>query len=75
MLLSFSGLSFLGFGITPPTPDWGLMIAENRARLAFAPWASVFPMLALSTLVIGINLAADALAKAVGLDRSREAPV
>jgi len=75
MLLSFSGLSFLGFGITPPTPDWGLMIAENRARLAFAPWASVFPMLTLSTLVIGINLAADALAKAVGLDRSREAPV
>ena len=75
MLLSFSGLSFLGFGITPPTPDWGLMIAENRTRLAMAPWASVFPMLALSTLVIGINLAADALAKAVGLDRSREAPV
>jgi peptide/nickel transport system permease protein len=74
MLLSFSGLSFLGFGITPPTPDWGLMIAENRTRLAMAPWASVFPMLALSTLVIGINLAADALAKAVGLDRSREAP-
>ena len=74
MLLSFSGLSFLGFGIAPPTPDWGLMIAENRTRLAMAPWASVFPMLALSTLVIGINLAADALAKAVGLDRSREAP-
>ena len=75
MLLSFSGLSFLGFGVTPPTPDWGLMIAENRTRLRIAPWASVFPMLALSTLVIGINLAADALAKAVGLDRSREAPV
>jgi peptide/nickel transport system permease protein len=75
MLLSFSGLSFLGFGVTPPTPDWGLMIAENRTRLRMAPWASVFPMLALSTLVIGINLAADALAKAVGLDRSREAPV
>jgi len=75
MLLSFSGLSFLGFGVTPPTPDWGLMIAENRTRLRIAPWASVFPMLTLSTLVIGINLAADALAKAVGLDRSREAPV
>ena len=74
MLLSFSGLSFLGFGVTPPTPDWGLMIAENRTRLRIAPWASVFPMLTLTTLVIGINLAADALAKAVGLDRSREAP-
>ena len=75
MLLSFSSLSFLGFGVTPPTPDWGLMIAENRSRLAIAPWGSIFPMLALSTLIIGINLAADALAKAMGLDFSQEAPV
>jgi peptide/nickel transport system permease protein len=75
MLLAFSSLSFLGFGVTPPTPDWGLMIAENRSRLAIAPWGSIFPMLALSTLIIGINLAADALAKAMGLDISREAPV
>ena len=75
MLLSFSSLSFLGFGVTPPTPDWGLMISENRRRLAIAPWGSVFPMLALGTLVIGINLAADALAKAMGLDRSQEAPI
>jgi ABC-type dipeptide/oligopeptide/nickel transport system permease component len=75
MLLAFSSLSFLGFGVTPPTPDWGLMIAENRRRLAFAPWASIFPMISLGTLVIGINLAADALAKAIGLDRSRDAPV
>lgn len=75
MLLAFSSLSFLGFGVTPPTPDWGLMIAENRTRLAIAPWASIFPMIALGTLVIGINLAADALAKAIGLDRSRDAPV
>jgi peptide/nickel transport system permease protein len=71
MLLSFSSLSFLGFGVTPPTPDWGLMIAENRRRLATVPWASVSPMLALSTLIIGINLASDALAKALGLDLSR----
>jgi len=75
MLLAFSSLSFLGFGVTPPTPDWGLMIAENRSRLAIAPWGSIFPMLALSTLVIGINLASDALAKAMGLDRSQETPI
>jgi len=75
MLLAFSSLSFLGFGVTPPTPDWGLMIAENRSRLAIAPWGSIFPMLALGTLVIGINLASDALAKAMGLDRSQEAPI
>ncbi len=75
MLLYFSSLSFLGFGVTPPTPDWGLMIAENRSRLAIAPWSSIFPMIALGTLVIGINLAADALAKAMGLDRSQEAQI
>jgi peptide/nickel transport system permease protein len=75
MLLAFSSLSFLGFGVTPPTPDWGLMVAENRRRLAIAPWGSIFPMLALSTLIVGINLASDALAKAMGLDRSLEAPV
>ena len=75
MLLYFSSLSFLGFGVTPPTPDWGLMIAENRSRLAIAPWGSIFPMIALGTLVIGINLAADALAKAMGLDRSQESQI
>jgi peptide/nickel transport system permease protein len=75
MLLYFSSLSFLGFGVTPPTPDWGLMIAENRSRLAIAPWGSIFPMIALGILVIGINLTADALAKAMGLDRSLEAQI
>jgi len=75
MLLSFSSLSFLGFGVTPPTPDWGLMISENRSRLVIAPWGSIFPMLSLGTLIIGINLAADALAKAMGLDSSQEAPI
>lgn len=73
MLLYFSSLSFLGFGVAPPTPDWGLMIAENRTRLAIAPWGSIFPMIALGLLVIAINLTADALAKAMGLDRSLEA--
>lgn len=75
MLLAFSSLSFLGFGVSPPTPDWGLMIAESRKALQFAPWTAVFPMIALGTLVIGINLAADAVAKALGLDRTQGAPV
>ena len=75
MLLAFSSLSFLGFGVSPPTPDWGLMIAESRKALQFAPWTAIFPMIALGTLVIGINLAADAVAKALGLDRTQGAPV
>lgn len=75
MLLAFSSLSFLGFGVTPPTPDWGLMIAQSRDVLSIAPWATFAPVFALSTLIIGINLTSDALAKAVGLDRSQGAPL
>lgn len=75
MLLAFSSLSFLGFGVAPPTPDWGLMIAESRHLLRLAPWTTIFPMIFLSSLILGINLAADALAKALGLDRTQKAPV
>ncbi len=75
MLLSFTSLSFLGFGVTPPTPDWGFMVAKNREILAIQPWAVFGPVLMLSSLIIGINLFADAFAKALGLDRSQGAPV
>ncbi len=74
MLLAFSSLSFLGYGATPPTPDWGLMIASERGLLAVAPWSVLWPCAALSTLIIGINLLADALGKALGVDRTREVP-
>ncbi len=75
MLLAFSSLSFLGFGVSPPAADWGLMISGARAFMAFAPWAVLAPVIALSTLIIGINLSADALAKALGIDRAQKAPV
>ena len=75
MLLAFSSLSFLGFGVTPPTPDWGLMISDARSFMSFAPWAALAPVIALSSLIIGINLSADALAKALGIDRAQKAPV
>ena len=75
MLLAFSSLSFLGFGVTPPTPDWGLMISDARSFMSFAPWAALAPVVALSSLIIGINLSADALAKALGIDRAQKAPV
>ena len=73
MLLAFTSLSFLGFGVSPPTPDWGLMIADARSYMAIAPWAGFAPVIALSLLIIGINLTADALAKTVGLDRAQSA--
>ncbi len=75
MLLAFSSLSFLGFGVSPPKPDWGLMIADARGFMSFAPWGVLGPVIALSSLIICINLPADALAKALGIDRAQKAPV
>ncbi len=75
MLLAFSSLSFLGFGVAPPTPDWGLMISDARSFMSLAPWAALAPVVALSSLIVGINLSADALAKALGIDRAQKAPV
>ena len=75
MLLAFSSLSFLGFGVSPPTPDWGLMISDARGFMSFRQWGVIGPVIALSTLIIGINLTADALAKALGVDRAQKAPV
>jgi peptide/nickel transport system permease protein len=70
IVLLISAMSFLGFGVNPPTPDWGLMVAENRTALAVVPWATLAPIIALATLIIGFNLAADGLAKARGVDRA-----
>lgn len=75
MLLAFSSLSFLGFGVSPPTPDWGLMVADSRTFMAIAPWAGLYPIIAISSLIIGINLTADALAKTLGVDRAQKAPI
>ncbi|MEM7803043.1 MAG: ABC transporter permease, partial [Chloroflexota bacterium] len=75
MLLSFSSLSFLGFGVAPPTPDWGLMISDSRGVMQLAPWWTFSPIVALSSLIMAINLTAEALAKATGLDRAQGAPV
>jgi peptide/nickel transport system permease protein len=58
-----ASLSFLGLGVQPPTPDWGLAIATDYVYLPTAWWAAVFPALALSTLVIGVGLVAEALSE------------
>jgi peptide/nickel transport system permease protein len=70
MILGVSSLSYLGFGVPPPAPDWGLMIADARGIMSAAPWTAVFPIIALSSLVIGANLAFDAIAKILGVDRN-----
>lgn len=71
VVLLVSTLSFLGFGVNPPTPDWGLMIQENRTALTVAPAGTLAPIVALSVLVVGLNLAADGLGKYLGVDRAR----
>jgi peptide/nickel transport system permease protein len=54
-------LGFLGLGLPPPDPDWGGMINETRSMALVFPWMSVFPCLAISSLVLGLNLLADGL--------------
>lgn len=64
-ILLGSGLSFLGLGVVPPTPDWGLMIAEGRGFISMAPWMSGMPGVALAILLIGLNLLAEGLRDAL----------
>lgn len=74
IFLAVSSLSYLGMGVAPPTPDWGQMIADSRGIMQTAPWTVIWPMAALSSLIIGINLAVDAWAKVLGVDRIQRAP-
>jgi peptide/nickel transport system permease protein len=66
-----SSLAFLGFGARPPSPEWGLMISENRAALGSQPVTVLAPIVALSLLVIGLNLFTDGLARVLGRTASR----
>jgi peptide/nickel transport system permease protein len=54
-------LSFLGLGVRPPNPDWGLMIAEGRAYMFFKPYLIVLPGLALFVLLVAINMLGDGI--------------
>jgi peptide/nickel transport system permease protein len=59
-------LGFLGFGMRPPTPEWGLLISENRALIIVSPITVIGPGLMLASLVVGLNLATDGLARMLG---------
>jgi peptide/nickel transport system permease protein len=68
-----AAISFLGFGLQPPTADWGLMINENRLSIAVMPWGVLLPVLAIAVLTVGTNLITDGIARAaIGLERSNE---
>lgn len=59
-------LGFLGFGMRPPTPEWGLMISENRALLIASPATVLGPGLMLASLIVGLNLFTEGLARILG---------
>jgi peptide/nickel transport system permease protein len=65
VILLEAGLSFLGLGIQPPTPSWGGMILDSREVMISAPWAGIFPGLAIVITVLSANLFGDALRDAV----------
>jgi peptide/nickel transport system permease protein len=69
-ILAIAGISFLGFGLPPPTPSWGQMINENRIGITANPWAVMAPALLIAILTIGTCTFTDAIARVtIGIDR------
>src|SRR6516165_3426423 len=68
-LLTEAGLSFLGIGEQPPTPSWGGMLQEGFQFINSAPWAVIFPGLAIMLTVLALNLVADGLRDSLGRER------
>lgn len=60
-ILAEAALSFLGLGISPPTPSWGVLIAEGQPYLITAPWLSLWPGLMIMSVVLAVNLVGDGL--------------
>lgn len=68
-IVIISGLSFLGFGQAPPSPNWGYMINENRIGLQINPWGVIAPAILIALLTIGVNTFTDAVARvAIGVE-------
>ncbi len=63
--LEAAGLSYLGLGARPPAPEWGAMLNDARDYWLSAPWALIFPGVAITTLVLGFNLLGDGLRDAL----------
>ncbi len=68
-ILLASSLGFLGLGVQPPSPDWGLMISESRVFILNAPWVALAPAAAISSLVVGVNLLSDGIRQAGGIPK------
>jgi peptide/nickel transport system permease protein len=62
-IMMIASLGFLGVGLQPPTPDWGMMVIENKSIIRAAPWTVLYPSLAIASLVIAISLFSDFISK------------
>ena len=60
-MLSLASLSFLGFGVQPPTPEWGYMLSEGRTYMQSAPWLIIYPGIAIFIVVSVFNLFGDSV--------------
>jgi len=60
-IINAAGLSFLGLGAQPPTPEWGAILSSGQNFLRGAPWVAIFPGIAIALLVLGFNLIGDGL--------------
>jgi peptide/nickel transport system permease protein len=59
-IFAVATLSFMGFGIQPPSPDWGVAVADSYGLISVGEWwPALFNALAIATLVIGVNLVAE----------------
>ncbi len=65
-VVTIGSLGYLGFGVKPPTPEWGLMISESRNAIIPAPWTVIFPGIAIAILVMALNLTTDGLSRILG---------
>jgi peptide/nickel transport system permease protein len=65
-ILLISALGYLGIGVQPPTPDWGLMIADGSAYVSTAPWMILAPAIGIVLSVVSVNLVGDGLQEIVG---------
>ncbi len=64
-IITESGLSFLGFGVQPPTPTWGNMLKNAQSEMDYAPWTAIFPGLFIFITVIAVNYIGDGLRDAL----------
>jgi peptide/nickel transport system permease protein len=65
-ILIIASVNFLGLGLQPPSPDWALMISENRQYISLNTWSVLAPAAMIALLTIGINLTGDAIARSLG---------